>query len=287
MNFRVPSLLLAAALGLAACTGTGTGTPNLITDMYIGGRSHRPSGCFNSGDGRPPPRHCTEAEIESLYFVELGKEITAYPEGRGQCAQATIDFGDGSAPSTFVNVVPHSGSNLYTWTAPHTYTGWPGKKLIRINGGSSCLGNVSKEVNVGFAPDDREFLRVGICVGSRCPIPITSVCSVAPVPPIRKGTGVRIATDGRTINYGGTQVFNASGDPAAPVPAGYLFPHRKKFSLVYRIGTKDYQGEAGPVAFVADETGPLEICMNDNPGLLSDNVGEMLLTITVNERSAP
>jgi hypothetical protein len=40
------------------------------------------------------------------------------------------------------------------------------------------------------------------------------------------------------------------------------------------------------VTFVADQTGPLEICTNDNPSLLSDNDGEMLLIITVNERSA-
>lgn len=117
-------------------------------------------------------------------------------------------------------------------------------------------------------------------------MPPTTVCSTVPMPPIRRGTGVRIATDGRTINYGGNQAFNASGDRAAPVPAGYLFPHRKKFSLVYRIGTQDVQGEAGPVTFVAGQTGPLEICTNDNPSLLADNVGGMLLTITVNERSA-
>ena len=287
MTFRTPVLLLTAVLGLAACTGTGTGTTNVITDMVFSGSSSRPSACYSSGDGRPPVQNCTAAEKEALLFVERGKEIIVYPEGRGQCAQATIDFGDGTPASTFVNVVPHSGSNLYTWMAPHTYTGWPGKKLIRINGGSSCLGEVSKEVTVGFAPDGREDYRVGFCVGGRgCPAPTTSVCTAVPMPPIRKGTGVRIATDGQAINYGGTQVFNASGDPAAPVPAGYVFPHRKKFSVVYRIGTKDYQGEAGPVTFVADETGPLEICTNDNPGLLSDNQGGMLLTITVNERSA-
>jgi hypothetical protein len=106
------------------------------------------------------------------------------------------------------------------------------------------------------------------------------------MPPIRKGSGVRIETNGHTINYGSNQIFNASGNPSAPTPSGYLFPHRKKFSLVYRIGTKDFQGEAGPVAFVADQTAPLEICTNDNPSFLADNTGEMLVTINVNEASA-
>jgi hypothetical protein len=197
-----------------------------------------------------------------------------------------VDFGDGSPPSTFLDAVPQSGTNPYTWTATHTYTGWAGKKLIRVKGDSGCLGNVTKEITVGAGPNGLEDYRLAFCVGPRCPLSPTSVCSVVPMPPIRKGSGVRIQTNGHTINYGSNQVFDASGDPAAPVPAGYLFPYRKKFSLVYRIGTKDFQGEAGPVAFVANQTGPLEICTNDNPGLLSDNDGEMLLIITVNERSA-
>ena len=282
----LPTLLLTAVLGLAACTGTSTGTTNIITDMIYTGRSSRPSNCFSAGDGRPPVRNCSADEIDSLFFVEIGKEITVYPEGQGRCAQATVDFGDGSPPSTFLDAVPQSGTHPYTWTATHTYTGWPGNKLIRVKGDSGCLGNVTKEITVGTGPNGLEDFRLAFCVGPRCQMLQTSVCSAVRMPPIRKGSGVRIQTNGHTINYGSNQVFNASGDPAAPVPAGYLFPRRKKFSLVYRIGTKDFQGEAGPVTFVADQTGPLEICTNDNPSLLSDNDGEMLLIITVNERSA-
>jgi len=66
------------------------------------------------------------------------------------------------------------------------------------------------------------------------------------------------------------------------VPQGYLFPHRKKFSLVYKIGSTDSQGETGPVHFQATQTGPLEICTNDNPSYIADNNGAMMLTITVN-----
>ena len=37
---------------------------------------------------------------------------------------------------------------------------------------------------------------------------------------------------------------------------------------------------------MANQTGHLQVCVNDNPNFLSDNTGAMLITITVNERSA-
>jgi hypothetical protein len=176
--------------------------------------------------------------------------------------------------------------------AAHTYAGWPGKKLVHVKGVNGCLGDVSKEITVGIGPDGREDFALGLCFGPRCslPLPTTSVCNIVtpthPMPPIRTGTGVRIQTDGGTIDYGSGQIFNASGNAAVPTPAGYLFPNRKKFSLVYRIGSDDFQGEAGPVTFTPTQTAGLEVCANDNPSLLADNAGSMLLTITVNERSA-
>jgi hypothetical protein len=107
------------------------------------------------------------------------------------------------------------------------------------------------------------------------------------MPPIRKGSGVRIVTDGHKINYGSNHIFDASGDPSSPTsPPSYIFPNHRKFSLVYRIGGQAIQGEAGPVIFIADNTAPLEVCANDNPSFLADNTGAMLITITVNERSA-
>ena len=185
-------------------------------------------------------------------------------------------------------------NTLVQTEARHTYTGWPGKKLVRVKGDAGCIGDVSTEITVGIGPDGHEDFNLGICLGPRCPpgsSVVTMVCnpvrnSSGAMMLVRQGTGVRITTNGHTINYGSNQVFNASGDASAQTPLGYDFPHRRKFSLVYRIGTKDYQGEAGPVRFVANQTAPLEICTNDNPAFLSDNDGDMLLTITVNERSA-
>lgn len=285
-NPALAVLLLTAVLGLTACVDPTKGTTNIITDLLLSGRSRLPSDCFSPGQGRPAPRVCSEAEKEAAFFVEIGKPIEVFPLGQGRCLNATVDFGDGSAPSTFINAVPQNGSAPFNWKATHAYTGWPGQKMIRVKGDSSCLGEVTRVVPVGIGPNNQGDFKLGFCVGPRCPSSPTAVCTTVSMPPIRRGSGVRIETNGQTINYGSNQVFNASGDATAPVPAGYLFPGRKKFSLVYRIGTTNFQGEAGAVAFIADQTAPLEICTNDNPGLLGDNVGTMVITIAVNELSA-
>lgn len=281
------ALLLAAALGLPGCTpNPNTGTTNVITDIAFTGRAHRPSDCFG-GEPSSPARDCSAAELESLRFAELGTEINASPLGAGSCRQASINFGDGSPTQTFYN---QRLDGLFSIN--HTYNGWPGKKLVRVNSQVDCLGSVDKEISVGIGPNGREDFRFGFCVGPQCQVPVTTtvcipvVSPTGPMPDIRRGSGVRITTNGRTIDYGSGHVFDASGDPSVVTPAGYLFPDRKKFSLVYRIGSQTIQGEAGSVTFIADQTAPLEICMNDNPGLLTDNTGNMLLTITVNERSA-
>ena len=106
------------------------------------------------------------------------------------------------------------------------------------------------------------------------------------MPRLRKGSLVRITTNGMTINYGANKVFNASGDPSSPVPSGYLFPYQRKHSVVYRVGTQLIQGEAGRVIFRVEQTNQLEVCVNDNPTYLTDNTGEMRFDITVNETSA-
>jgi len=141
---------------------------------------------------------------------------------------------------------------------------------------------------VGIGADGRETLRAifGPDPAHYCS-DVRNFTTSQVMPALRKGTGIRIETDGRTFNYGqANQTYDASGDPSLPVPAGYPFPAMRKFSLVYRIGTQAIQGEAGSVVFVANQTGHLQVCVNDNPNFLSDNTGAMLITITVNERSA-
>jgi hypothetical protein len=273
-------LLLAAAFGLYGCGGTA----NIITGESFRGLSQHPNKFCDATDATMLAQ-CTPALRESLQFAQIGTAMFVELEGSGTC-KASVDFGDGTPP--LVTVPFH----VWPWLETHTYNGWPGKKLVRVKAESGCLGDLTKEITVGIGPSGREDFSLALCFGPQCtpPVPITSVCNVVtptrPMPPIRKGSGVRIETDGHKVDYGSGKIFDAGGDPSSPTPSGYLFPHRRKFSLVYRIGTTDFQGEAGPVTFIADQTAPLEVCVNDNPSFLTDNTGAMLITITVNERSA-
>lgn len=277
-------LLLIAVLGLLqGCASSPD--PNRLTGFTISGRSSLPANCLDTAGN---PRPCTAAETDALLFAEIGKEITVTAIGGSACTSNKVDFGDETRVS------------LVNGIAKHTYTTWPGLKLIRIKGDSGyqgCLGSAAREIRVGIGPDGRDF-RLGLCYGAvQCGQPpgsIQLVCKTV-LPnnniAIRKGSLVTIATNGRTINYGpsgiGTSyVFNASGSASLPTPPGYRFPNRKKFSLVYRVGTEDFQGEAGAVTFAANQSGVLEVCTNDNPQMLNDNVGDMMLTIAVDERNA-
>ncbi|HKO87186.1 MAG TPA: hypothetical protein VJU83_01565 [Burkholderiales bacterium] len=237
---------------------------------------------------------CTFEQLESLAFAAHGKESIFNMQGSGVCGEVSFDAGDGTPPQVFTNVSfepAQPGEPRPGWQVRHTYTGWPGKKMVRVKGITNCLADSNLEIAVGFEPEGREnFRNVFRPTGMQCnPVMLNSSPPRA-MPSIRKGSGVRIETDGGVINYGGPNIiFNASGDPTAAVPSGYLFPSHRKFSLVYRIGGAGgqlVQGEAGPVVFNAAQTGPLEVCVNDNPSFLTDNSGGMLVTITVNESSA-
>jgi hypothetical protein len=287
---RLPSnkwmlpICVLATLTLPGCTPTmpvaSVGKPKLFplavrSDPVCEGQD--PRGPFNGA--------CTFEQLESLAFAAHGQESIFNMQGSGTCGEVSFDSGDGTAAQTFVNVAFGPGQG---WQVRHTYTGWPGKKIVRVKGLRNCLADSSAEISVGFEPEGRENLRNAFRPNSmQCNPVMLNGSPPRPMPAIRKGSGVRVETDGGMINYGGTSiVFDASGDPSTPVPAGYLFPAQRKFSLVYRIGSQLIQGEAGPVVFRATETAPLEVCVNDNPSYLADNRGGMLITITVNESSA-
>lgn len=246
-------------------------------------------GCIESIhiQGESTPLECRDASgvlracTDSDRFVVNGGAIALTPQGTGTCGQMSIDFGDGTPPVTVSSYTLNPTS--IAAVANHTYQGWPGTKTIRVRGVTDCSGDVTRTVNVRMAPNT-----IGFRLGLRQPNVAQCNVIVPNTPPIRAGSTVKIETDGRTMDYGpkpggGRHVFNASGDPAAVVPPGYLFQRRKKFSLVYKIGSTDFQGETGPVFFQATQTGPLEICTNDNPSYLADNSGAMMLTITVND----
>ena len=251
-------LLIASVLGFQGC-GPNSVNPNHITGIEFGNRSQRPDALCDSSDSRDRAR-CTRELQESLRFAEIGKQFSVLPVGVGTCATATVDFGDGTPSATFNNQVLDNMS----FQALHTYTGWPGKKLIRVKGEVGCYGEVTKEITVGIGPDGRDEFTIGFAPSK------TDVCvSGRGIPIIRKGSGVRISTDGGEIIYG-LPKFNASGDmTGATTPPFFAFPAYRVFSIVYKLGNSPpIQGEVGPVVFKAPETAPLEVCVNDNPGLL-------------------
>jgi hypothetical protein len=269
--------LLATLLSLQGC-GTNTGTANIITGVSLENASQdshlsqRPNEFCDSADPAMQAQ-CTPELLQSLKFAEIDKNMLVWLEGMGTCV-ASVDFGDGTPLWTTESV------HTWPWPILHTYTGWPGKKLIRVKAESGCLGDLTKEITVGIGPEGREVYHLGFR-------PNTNVCNAVPgMPPLRKGSGVRIGTDGNVLDYGLPQ-FNASGDLSGATPSDYPFPMFRAFSLVYKMGNSPpIQGEAGEVVFTAPETAPLEVCVNDFASYLTDNSGLMRIDITVNEISA-
>ena len=274
--FRLAILPCVAVLSLQGCNGEPINTTApYVADVSFSFRSQKPN-VFCDGL-EAAAGQCTPELLESLKYAEIGKSIDVLPmmSGSGYCEAVSVDFGDGTPPVrlSYFDVTSYV-------SAPHTYNGWPGQKLVRLKGIGNCGGDVKKEITVGFAPDGGTDFRLGF-------VPNSEICNLVPnMPRLRKGTLVGITTNGMTINYGANQVFNASGDPSSPVPPGYLFPDQRKHSVVYRVGPQLVQGEAGRVIFRVEQTDQLEICVNDNPAYLTDNTGGMRFDITVNETSA-
>lgn len=268
-------LLISIVLFASACTPIPV-NPNVITGIDISGRSQRPNASCDGLDVSERV-NCTPELLESLRFAQIGTPITIFPVGRGTCTSLSVDFGDGTPPVELSNQTLDNASSQVI----HTYTGWGGTKLIRVTGLTGCYGEVTREISVGYDPEGETVYKLGYS-------PTTgNVCDLVPnVPPLRQGTGVRISTDSRMLSYSLFIQFDASGDMAGTTPPDYPFPAFRAYSLVYRVGTQLIQGEAGPVVFLASETAPLEICVNDSISFLGDNGGAIRIDIEVNEMSA-
>lgn len=267
------------ALLLNGCQVTG----GFISSANFAALDYKPDPVCDSTD--PAVRqNCTSERKQSLAFAPLSDNKvtpqdysvdTVYLElgGSGTCDELSVDYGDGTALQTYSNTrLPAQ--------LTHTFFGWPGTKTARITGIRNCSGSRSTQVLVGYKPNGRDTYKLRY-------YPTRTVCNAVPdVPPVRIGSTLRISTDGTKIKYGLPQ-FDASGEPGTSAPPAFAFPGLRNYSLVYVIGTQRQQGEAGSVIFRANQTGPLQICVNDNPGDLGDNSGVgMLIEIGINEGSA-
>jgi hypothetical protein len=286
-NARGPYAWARAALCASLLLSMGCtpgGVTNVITGMSITGRSQRPNSSCDSG---PAGRgNCTPELLESLQFAKLGADdISVAVQGTGRCSGFTIDFGDG-----FSNNAPgvQLGSNPVQLQLAHKYVNWPGKKQVRVRG-AGCLGEFTKELSVGLDADGHEEFRLGVVPNASVCNFVTHTSGVNPI--LRPGAVVRVEASGR-IRYG-VMEHDASGDRTIGAPTGYAFPMHRPYSLIYRVrplagqgAPLEIQGENGPVIFTNTNRGLFEVCVNDHPSHLTDNIGSMFLQISVNESRA-
>lgn len=261
--------VLALSLLLTLLQGCATGA---VSGVAFGGRTQPPNEFCDSQD---PATHaaCTPELKNAIQFAAFGDPITFDIQGSGNCEQGLIDFGDGTAAKIF---------NVSRWPFQerHAYFGWPGTKNIRVKGLVNCAGSATVPLNVGFAPDGRQTYVQGF-------VPTRNVCEPVPnKPDIAVGTVLRLEANTGKIQYG-APVFDASGDRSATAPPDFAFPGMRPFSLVYRVGTQIVQGEAGRVVFRATQRGPLEICVNDHPAQLNDNLGAPGVRIDISVAEPP
>jgi len=117
--------------------------------------------------------------------------------------------------------------------------------------------------------------------------PTNIACTPVPgFPIIRKNSGIKITPNGLKISYcraEGCQ-YDAGGEPNTAAPASFPFPGLNKHAIVYRLGQQVVQSNSGKTIFIATQSAPLEICVNDD--ILSDNSLGMGFLISVNEESA-
>jgi hypothetical protein len=221
-------------------------------------------------EGLSPDRKAEIREGNRLVRDRPGARFVV--KGRGECGAIRVRFGDGES----VEIRPVDFNTEVS--VPHTYTGWSGPKKLTAESVENCIGQVSSTVNVETAP-----LRIAMFGRA------ASACTPVPsFPPVRAGSRVTvdaISNPEMMISFNGVIKRGIDGSPEVALgpPFNFPFPGLKAHSLVLRIGTQVEQGGKGR-SFVANQTGPLEFCINDD--VLGDNNGGWGIALTVDETGA-
>lgn len=254
---RKPLHRLAMPIGLTLLLGLQACQTGRVTGIAFEDRVQPPNEFCDSTDPAKQAA-CTPELKNAIQFAPLQKRVGFVFSGGGTCDEAIVDFGDGDTLKLFnVSSWPHRET--------HFYSGWGGVKNIRLKGLVNCVGDARAQLNVGHEPDGRQTYLLAFR-------PNLSVCNqVQNVRSVRAGSVLRLEANGTKIKYGIPE-FDASGDRSATAPSTFAFPDKRPFSLVYKIGTETFQGEAGRVVIRASQTAPLEICVNDHPAQLGDNL---------------
>jgi hypothetical protein len=219
-------------------------------------------------------------DVREFNRIVLNRPSSGFTvSGRGVCGKIRVLFGDGTSQEV-------GPADLATGVGVgHTYTGWGGPKKVTAETVSDCMGRTSTEVMV-----EPTFKAVGMGATG-----LTSACNVlAGVPPLRQGSRVTVgdASNGQAkMNMGGfvpPRGIDGSPEVALGPPFTFPFPGLKAHSLVLRINSSNgsSQIEQGGIgkSFVVRNTGPLELCINDDN--IFDNTGAWGVTLEVDERGA-
>ncbi len=229
------------------------------------------------------------------YFFEV--------RGHGNCRTVGIEWGDGSSQRMAADF---NSTASKTWVGvDHTFTtagfippkkNWPGPKQIHVFSVANCTGEIRYPYHLMWTspmPDGsvRHHAAFSLALNGKT----ESVCRSLPdMADLRVGSRVIInelppQTD---MNFGcwfGGCINGPEGN-AGPVTAAFPFQKMRRHSLVLRIVNQVggrmqlVQGQAPRTEFVADTSGPLEFCVNDDA--LGDNSGAWGLGIQVDETAA-
>jgi len=266
---RLRTLLpLASMVALTACTA------GKITGVAVTSRTQ----CDSSR-----PSVCGALRLDT---VTLTVEVT----GQGICKEASVNFGDGSFSLVEKNVDFSRGP----WRITHDYGGaWPGKKTIRAQGVSDCVGEVTTP-HVVFEHDRGEgkfdeMLKFAVAQdGTDAPF---QYCHAFPSstswPALRPNTVVTVTSPPTpTIRFCPPPANcenTADGRAGSSAGSAFPFPGFREFSLVLAVGSQNVQGGAS-TTFTTTQSGELLLCFND--GNLLDNRGGWQLNVSVDESAA-
>jgi hypothetical protein len=226
-------------------------------------------------DASPPCR-------EGFCGAIIGTPVKIAVGGRGACSTFKVDFGDGT--STLVNGIDFGQSGTGLASVQHIYSMWAGKKTIKAQGITNCGGSASQLIHVAHAgPPIKETDLIGVTA------PGWTGCTT-PGFTVLKNSKISVTSPVNDpavfINFGcpfGQCNHDADGVPNSSAGGTYPFPGKRELSLVFRVGSKTFQGGTNE-SFVTTQAGPLEFCVNDYN--TSDNTGAWRIVISVDESAA-
>jgi hypothetical protein len=172
-------------------------------------------------------------------------------------------------------------TNMETRYLRHAYTGWGGGKTVTVQG-VGCEGTVRgrfqatpSTLQIGWA-QPAPAGTTGVC---------QSVATLSPMIPRMLVQASLTSVGGKGIDFGcalGGCVYDADGRAGTSAGPTFPFPGLTEYSVVFRIGSQVVQGGA-TTQFTTTASGPLEFCLNDGDGVLTNNRGGFEVTLGVDQ----